>query len=120
MAFRVPTFNLSVSIFTNPGTGPARVVTMGNLRYGLAVNVGGAVGGTNIQGFVSSFVTLLLPALTDVRDLFNASGQDVVEVPTGSGRKYVVDHVEDIGKGFTNEHRSALLYKLGPWPTPIP
>jgi len=69
-------------------------------------------------------MTLLLPAGTDVRDAWCASGEDAVEVPVGSGRFYRALYVDDIGKGFSNEHRAVLLTKrgnaLGLWPTPVP
>jgi hypothetical protein len=58
----------------------------------------------------------------------------MVEVPSGSGRYYVVVAVDDVGRGFLNEHRYALVlpyYGYYPviivngwaapaWPTPIP
>jgi hypothetical protein len=71
---------------------------------------------------------LLLPALTDVRpalptDPTDPSGgvtiSDQVEVPKGSGRIYVVLSADDIGKGFPNEHRAALIQMLTtPFPMP--
>lgn len=74
---------------------------------------------------------LLLPAGTDVRDGSTGGEADIIEVPAGSGRWYSVMSVDDMGKGFPNEHRFALLHKiyerLNPilflganWPTPIP
>jgi hypothetical protein len=67
---------------------------------------------------------LLVPAGTDVRDKFNSSGADAIECPTGSGRFYLAVYVDDMGKGFANEHRGVVLQKvgnaLGFWPTPIP
>jgi hypothetical protein len=70
-------------------------------------------------------MVLLLPKGTDVRDELNATGRDGVECPAGSGRFYEVIFVDDIGKGFPNEHRGATMEKtFGPgpteWPTPIP
>lgn len=68
----------------------------------------------------SVFSCLLLPPLTDIQDCFNAGGPDTVEAPAGSGRFYLVDMVDDLGKGFANEHRFALMEKTGTWPSPIP
>lgn len=74
---------------------------------------------------------LLLPPLTDIRDASCNGFSDVVEVPSASGRWYVVMYVDDVAKGFANEYRTANLVKMGPdaiptavnfpyWPTPIP
>jgi len=65
-----------------------------------------------------------LPKDTDVRGIETGpETPDVVEVPTGSGRSYIVLRVDDYGKGFTNEHRFAVITPypaLYLWPTPIP
>jgi len=63
---------------------------------------------------------LRVPAGTDLRDQSNASENDVVEVPAGSGRWYYVMQADDLHKGFPNEYRFGILSKLGTWPTPIP
>jgi len=74
---------------------------------------------------------LLLPALTDVRSGVVAAVPDFVEVPAGSGRWYQVYAVDDIGKGFANEHRIAVILAVSAlvnptayagivWPVPIP
>lgn len=55
---------------------------------------------------------LLLPALTDVRDVWNGAGADMVEVPLGSGCYYIVHAVGEVGKGFDNEHRCAYLARF--------
>jgi len=56
---------------------------------------------------------LLVAALTDLRDHFSTPGThgDSIEVPAGSGRKYYCYIVDDVGKGFPNEHRYAILLK---------
>jgi hypothetical protein len=64
--------------------------------------------------------SLILPALTDIRDNGSLSGSDRVECPQGSGRFYDVIAVDDVAKGFANEYRIAFLRKRGGWPTPIP
>lgn len=82
-------------------------------------------------------MTLLLPALTDIRSPVILGYPDLVEVPAGSGRLYLCIDVDDIGKGFPNEHRAAVLSAFGwlqvwtdgqtsttyygaGWPGPIP
>jgi hypothetical protein len=76
-------------------------------------------GGTNQVGVVTLTMNLLLPALVDIRGPQDTIGADQVEVPAGSGRWYSVVGVDDIGKGFANEHRSAALVAIfGTWPAP--
>jgi hypothetical protein len=62
----------------------------------------------------------LFPPGTDIRDGSGPSGIDSLECPAGSGRYYYVTNVDDIAKGFANEHRYALVQKYPPWPEPIP
>lgn len=120
MAFRLPTFNLAVSIWHEGSNtdDPPDVECMGNLAYGKRVNTI-TDGGTGFY-HQSQGVYLLVPAGTDVRDNIRSAAQDVVEVPASSGRFYRVLYVEDAGKGFPNEHRVATLFPDGGWPTPYP
>jgi hypothetical protein len=65
---------------------------------------------------------LLLPPGTDIRSGVLGTADDV-EVPAGSGRFYEVEFVDDVGKGFANEYRVALLIQTtawGAWPLPYP
>jgi hypothetical protein len=75
---------------------------------------------------------VLLPKLQDIRapDL-NGTLPDCLEIPGGSGRLYFVSYVDDIGKGFANEHRFAIAYRAAlelefadavviPVPIPLP
>lgn len=126
MTFRVPSFNLAVNVWHFPNTPPAApdFVTPGNLAWGRRVNVAweGSVSGF---GDLSLVMTLLLPVGTDVRSKITAApNADVVEVPAGTGRFYIVLSVDDIGKGFPNEHRAATVQQATPggvpWPSPIP
>jgi hypothetical protein len=122
MSFTLPTFNLLCNVWTGtaPPPGARRAQFPCNLAWGRRVN-------TSLDS-VGAFwpTTILLPALADIRTITQtgvASGNDVVEVPAGSGRYYVAEHVDDIGKGFSNEHRGAILIatrQYGDWPTPIP
>lgn len=134
MAFSLPDFNLQCAIHTG-GTpfpfGIQRLLSDCNLAYGRRVT--GAqtfVGESNLETVLP---TLLLPPLTDIRDLRCGPVVDRVEVPVSSGRWYNVFSVEDAGKGFANEHRCALLYPISQslipsspeyaglfWPVPIP
>jgi hypothetical protein len=73
---------------------------------------------------------LLLPALTDIRSGLLVVQPDFVQIPAGSGRWYQVVAVDDIGKGFPNEHRAAQCMQVSVltdaglsgllWPVPMP
>jgi hypothetical protein len=66
-------------------------------------------------------MNLLLPAKTDVRGPQDVRSFDMVEVPAGSGRWYSVVFVDDIGRGFANEHRTAGIHAMvGQWVPPYP
>lgn len=120
MPFVLPTFNLAVNLWHNGNVPPAApdVITIGNLTPGrrtigkFASEVGGAEAPANMF--------LLVPAGTDIRDAKGGTGDDLAEVPAGSGRFYTVRFVDDIGFGFANEHRFGILSGLGPWPIPFP
>jgi hypothetical protein len=131
MAFRLPTFNLTADIYQLGGTGGTygipNVVTVCNLTPGRrTLEAKPVLAG---QPTPAIFMELLLPKLTDIRANFNGAMPDIVEVPSGSKRFYQVVGVDDIGKGFLNEHRLAmLLYQNagnatligGPFPAPVP
>ncbi len=132
MSFSLPTFNLSCDIYTGPWASRVfRLTTMGNLAWG-----------KRTQGFFGSYPSgtfspstqpevLLLPPLTDIRSAVISVQTDMVEIPSGSGRWYTVQAVDDIGKGFTNEHRAAIVTQASQyidatdfpglfWPVPMP
>src|SRR5262245_12597888 len=121
MAYVLPTFNLTVNVwhyatwFGNfPTTIPAADATfVENL----------ALVKLHARSFVIP-IYLLCPALTDVRDevheLRNSAHGDIVEVPAGSGRYYGVTQCDDIGKGFSNEHRCAMLTQAAPFNVVLP
>jgi len=132
MAFTIPTFNLTCNIFDGgviPPLPPVRLTSPCNLSVGRSVRLGSAIGFFNTA---YGAMVLLVPALTDIRDAQSNSGPlgDLVEVPAGSGRVYYVSYVDDVGKGFPNEFRFALLAKAVEanggefagflWPRPIP
>ncbi len=91
---------------------------MGNLSPGKRVMVA-SVRGAGLDP-PQLLMEVLLPKLTDVRGWNAAAGPDTVEIPGGSLRYYEVVMVDDLGKGFTNEHRFALLLQTNAWPSPIP
>lgn len=135
MAFSVPAFPLLCDIYTGPWLSKSLRVddVPCNLAWSKRVNTGLTAGSGPSSAAAQSFMTLLLPAATDIRDnagLVGATG-DIVEVPKGSGRWYGVIYVDDLGKGFANEHRGATILKIyekvNPtefaglaWPVPIP
>lgn len=123
MSYTLPTFNLTCNLwsYTSGPPNPPRVSPVCNLAWGRRVSTPLSV---EDQGYIWQGMTLLLPAHTDVRDGSDgASGGDRAEVPAGSGRYYQVCYVDDIGKGFSNEHRAAVLIKwvgYAWWPVPYP
>lgn len=127
-AYVLPTFNLVCEIgpsavpdwpCSNAGFVARLSLVDCALVYGRRTNQI-ATGGTFIPGFPEQAVSLLLPALTDIRGPQDSTHMhDVVEVPSGSGRWYGVCFVDDIGKGYPNEHRTASIVALGyAWTAP--
>lgn len=88
--------------------GPPDVTCDANLAWNKRVAVP-STGGTGSLGVPLFTMTLLVPKLTDIRDRLHVGGSDTVEVPAGSGRYYEAVYVDDLGKGFANEHRGVLL-----------
>lgn len=128
MAFILPTFNLTCNISQPPvdmtpsiPAGPYRLTgQICQLTYGRRVNVA-STGGTDFAGIPLQSMNLLLPPLVDVRGPQDVTSFDMVEVPAGSGRWYWVFFVDDIGKGFANEHRTAGIFALAEgWNPPYP
>lgn len=121
MSFSVPTFNLSCNIWQAPNAPPAApdVTSVCNLAYGRRVNLGPVS-----EDFdAGTVMTLLLPPGVDIRSSAQSASSSWVEVPAGSLRYYATYGVDDVGKGFSNEHRAAILYPVstfGVWPTPYP
>jgi hypothetical protein len=124
MAFVLPNFNLTVNIWragSGYGINPPDVVTVGNLTPGKRVLqspllVSLPIGPTH-QYNLGIIMELLLPAGTDIQP-FNpvagGTGADAVEAPAGSGKYYMVLAVDDVGKGFANEHVLALMVRATP------
>lgn len=120
MAFVEPTYNLLCNVFDHDTFVVPRIADQEcNLAWGRRVNVA-STGGTDVLGLPLVTMSLLVPAGVDIRGPQNSELADVIECPAGTGRFYSVVFVDDIGKGFDNEHRCAVLEQFGPWPTPIP
>lgn len=131
MPFRVPTFNLTCNVWSRASvpTGPVDISTLPPPRIaGLACQLRAPGKLSTAQDELNYWIfaaELLVPAGTDLRDNFSWDGvainkPDFVEVPAGSGRGYTVVAVDDVGKGFSNEHRFAFIFKNPKWPIPAP
>jgi len=120
MAYLPPTFNLECFVWRNTEdwtTDPPAEIFDCQLRY-----PGSKLTGQDQYAEWCPYWALLLPKESDIRDFNCPSGQDYVEVPSGSGRLYGVMLVDDVAKGFTNEYRIAYISKTwgAQWPEPIP
>ena len=145
-AFQPPVFNSTCNIWHDvqtffygspviPVSGPPDVVA--DCQLYVNPKMSGGLGGIPFYDFndprpeyVSYWISwtaqimLRLPAGTDIRAKwpfrsYETELHDVVEVPAGTGRYYVVFSVDDVHKGFTNEYRFANIGQLfyeGPWP----
>jgi len=119
MSYRLPAFPLLCNIATPPAPGVASIPTPPyrlnlvkcQLTYGRRVNVA-STGGTGVPGIPLLAMSLLLPKLTDIRGPQDSVSFDMVEVPAASGRWYWTAAVDDIAKGFANEHRTAAIFAL--------
>ena len=129
MSFVLPSFPLVCGVIHSgaiiPG-GPYDLTPVCNLTWGRRTQVGSVdlLQYQNPPASSMGTMTILFPPLTDVRDYACSGSFDSIECPLGSGRWYWVLFVDDIGKGFANEHRAALVTKAAllapPWPIPIP
>ena len=123
MAFRTPTFNILCDIYTF-GTwpaGPARIVA--SPCQWRATGKPTAFDSANFIAFFSTLTEIVLPAATDVRGPFEnpINNFDLITISAiGPAWAFEVKDVYDIGKGFTNEYRVAVVCKHAPWPVPIP
>lgn len=124
MSFRLPTFNLPCSIWRHNRdwrTLPPDVETFCNLTPGKRVTI--PVAFTTVTALGSVYMMVLLPKGTDIRSNEDSPVQgDLIMVPTGTTRLYRVHFVDDIGKGFDNEHRFAALEhynSAGTWTFPM-
>jgi len=111
-----------------PPSGAPDLVVNGNLANGRVWHL--PVWQRRLPGLGSQSMSssLLFPKGTDVRDVSTTTGPDIIECPAGTGRLYWVTYVDDIARGFGNEHRWVVMQKVWTydafsiyrWPTPIP
>lgn len=127
MAYVLPTFNLTANIWRqalNPSTAPPTLTAPCALVYGRRTQL--VIPQTTVLpnkwqavGPYMMTMDLLFPAVTDVRGSQDTAGPDNIECPAGTGRYYHVLTVDDIGKGWPNEHRIAKIYAVfGSWAGP--
>jgi hypothetical protein len=112
MAFTLPAFNLAVNLWRvgdPPIPAPSTRTFMANLARGNRHVITGYLGDFGQNPILE--MMLLCPKLTDIRPYVSGFFNDLVEVPAGSGRYYVVFSVDDCAKGFANEYRCALLIR---------
>lgn len=117
MAYTLPVFNLVARIWGQASGPPPihaapRLTVSCQLRFPIR-------SAWFIQ--TATFPMLcMLPPLTDVRMDPSTDLADWMEIPAASGRWYTVVAVDDIAKGFANEHRVALVQLFQPVPIPLP
>jgi hypothetical protein len=132
MAFRLPTFNLTVLIWNHSATLPPatlRVTTVGNLQAGSLRGLttvtqpmgANPIDTTNLQSYF-----LALPARTDIRVgtvSGGLTGNDLIELPIyetdGIRRFFNAASWQDVSKGFATEYRRVLLQPVQ-WPSNVP
>ena len=116
--FKIPTMNRICNVSRGDGASQTRThVQLQSLAGRVLVGNEGSIG-----------MYLRVPAHADLQWAISAQGSEIVEVPAGSGRFYIVAFVKDIAKGFPNEHGFAVLQVrptpmpsgATPWPTPYP
>jgi len=120
MAFTVPEFPITCEIWTGPWLSKVLRLTAVpcNLAWGKRCNTFPQTETDPTVNNDSPLMVLLLPALTDIRNRIISGVTDLVECPSGSGRWYAVAGVDDIGKGFPNEHRAAWLLQVSKFLNP--
>lgn len=135
MAYVLPTFNLLANVWhaydatlTNYASPDATVLV--NLSPGKRTMVAADPGFTS--SILYNFVMEMLVAKdTDIRTSNETTLADLIECPKDTGRFYAVRYVDDIGKGFANEHRLVLVRMWNrdpmifkdttvPFPVPLP
>lgn len=118
--YSLPNFNLVAKVwrFGLPLSGPPSVTTVCALTPGQLTATALAKYSAGVGVFGGMWGTF--PAATNIQDAKNGIGPDSVEIPAGSGRTYQAIWVDDIGGGYSNEHRFAELVPFGTWPTPFP
>jgi hypothetical protein len=131
-AFALPNFNLSCRVWHRAGRSPAvypspDLTVQCNLANGRVSHVLNSQQRLDTQNSLGASASVLFPKGSDIRDASVDRLPDAVEIPALSGRFYWVAFVDDIAKGFVNEHRWAVCPKIFTngyydyrWPSPIP
>lgn len=122
MAFMLPTFAIDSSVWhaydpaVSTYSAPDIDKLKGNLTPGKRVmqhyvNVFSNELGLFLYTFQMEYLT---EKLADVRPAIYSPAAlvDLIECPRASGRMYMVSYVDDIGKGFANEHRLVTMFRL--------
>jgi len=117
MSYVLPTFVLKANVWINYSVAlnynAPSSIPICNLTPGKRVmNVDPTLGNPALYKVAPVLMELLLPKLTDIRPWIGGGNQCLCEVPNGSNRFYNVVGVDDIGKGFANEHRIAWLQMI--------
>jgi hypothetical protein len=124
MAFVPPTFNLPVRIYSHgdwPGNPPRVSGVLGQWRCTAKMTAQTiTIAAPTNYLYLSE---ILLPKGTDVRGRQDGGANlfDTITIEVaGTELPFTVEDVLDVGKGFTNEYREALVTKVPFWPVPIP
>jgi hypothetical protein len=116
--FRLPTLNLTANVWHNSGVvPPAGAPDIAGMACQLAWDHSGDI--ATPPAAQKHFMKMRVPPRSDLRDANSSTGPDVVEIPAGTARYYAVQLVDDVGRGFPNEFRQALV-TLAAHPTPLP
>ncbi len=113
MPFVLPTFNLTANVW-HAFTPMVSTYSAPDGDFGCNLSPGkrGFVQLPPLSGLTYSYfpMELLCPPGTNVNAEINGghTPADVVECPAGSQRFYWVSYVDDVGKGFSNEHRLVM------------
>lgn len=124
-------FNIVVGVYStlvnsglNVNGAVPRLTTPANFAWGRRVNDAGSLLSDATSGAADPIMFLLVPRGTDIRvntglRFGPTNGNDWVLL--SGDRWYTVRGVDDIGYGFANEHRCALLFPVrGLWTYPLP
>jgi hypothetical protein len=106
MAYRPPSFILRTKIWTGVVTSPT------SIPPGLPRLASQPFQWDPVKTFSTVNSFFYFPKGTDVRFqnvAVAAQHGDVCEFPIGSGNAYYIQYIWDVGRGFSNEYRRALV-----------
>lgn len=120
MAFTVPTFNIVCEVWSGPWlTKSFRFESDCNLAFGRRVQQQALDDAVAEVAVGSVQMGLLLPKGTNIRDNNQGYPNDIFEVPAASGRWYQLIAYDDVGGGFENEYRLAVIVKISQYVDPV-